>query len=238
VSHKGSFPLEIRSLYKCGIFEVSLEIANSGCKQPLEVTTMKLAKACVLGLSITLIMTATAPLVFAQAAHVRWDLISLSIVGSTVTVNPGGIASASANDTSHITLTGSGTFIAPAGGDGTSSATTGGGTWEAFDPGATTPSASGTYSVTGLVRWEEAPGTFPATVDAVGDVAQAHSGLAVLRVEFSDGSHGVLTVSCHFNGTPNSVFEGITVSKGFVDYWNRQAPVGGVNANRTVFHVD
>jgi len=84
--------------------------------------------------------------------------------------------------------------------------------------------------VTGLVRWEE-KGTFslPTTV----------GGLAILRVEFSDGSHGVLTVSCHApNGGDPAVFEGITVSKSFVDYWNRQAPVGGVEGNRTVFHVD
>jgi len=44
-------------------------------------------------------------------------------------------------------------------------------------------------------------------------------------------------VSCHFNGTPNSVFEGITASKGFVDYWNRVPPAPGVDANRTAFHV-
>jgi hypothetical protein len=98
--------------------------------------------------------------------------------------------------------------------------------------------ASGFYVVTGLVRWEQAPGTFPATFDAIDNVAEAHAGLAVMRVEFSDGSHGVLTVSCHFNGTPASVFEGITMSKGYVDYWNRAAPVGGVNANRTAFHVN
>jgi len=33
------------------------------------------------------------------------------------------------------------------------------------------------------------------------------------------------------------VFEGVTASKGFVSYWNRQAPVDGVDANRTLFHV-
>ena len=36
---------------------------------------------------------------------------------------------------------------------------------------------------------------------------------------------------------PPSIFEGITASKGFVDYWNRVAPVGGVDGNRTLFHV-
>jgi len=72
----------------------------------------------------------------------------------------------------------------------------------------------------------------------VDDVTEAHAGLAILRVEFSDESHGVLTVSCHFNGTPASVFEGIRVSKGYVDYWNGTAPAGGVEGNRTEFHVN
>jgi hypothetical protein len=45
-------------------------------------------------------------------------------------------------------------------------------------------------------------------------------------------------VSCHLVGTPNSVFEGITASKGFVDYWNREAPPPPPgNADRTTFHV-
>ena len=38
-------------------------------------------------------------------------------------------------------------------------------------------------------------------------------------------------------GSPDSVFEGITASKGFVDYWNRAAPVPMVDDNRTLFHV-
>ena len=197
---------------------------------------MKFTKVGFSVLAAFLLMAATASSVFGSAAHVRWDIISLDF--TTFTVSAGGVASAIAQDGSHITLTGSGTFVAPDGGDGTSSATTGGGMWQAFAPGAITPSASGTYSVTGLVRWDEAPGTFPANVDAIDNVAEAHGGLAVLRVDFSDGSHGVLTVSCHFNGTPNSVFEGIRVTKGYVDYWNGTVPVGGVNANRTAFHVN
>ena len=197
---------------------------------------MKSARTFALGLSIILMMTAATPLVFAQAAHVRWDIISLNF--ATGTVSPGGVATAIAQDGSHIRLTGSGTFVAPSGGDGTSSATTGGGAWAVFAAGALTPSATGTYVVTGLVRWDQAPGTFPANVDAIDEVTEAHAGLAVLRVEFSDGTHGVLVVSCHFNGTPNSVFEGIRVSKGYVDYWNGTVPIGGVNANRTAFHVN
>jgi hypothetical protein len=207
---------------------------------------MKSVKTLALSLSIIFIMTAAAPFASAQAAHVRWDIINVDF--ATGTVSPGGFALALAQDNTYITITGSGTFVAPAraGGDGTSSATTGGGMWQTYFPGTTTQSASGTYVVTGLVRWEQAPGTFPALVDAVDDVAKAHSGLAVLRVEFSDGSHGVLTVSSHFPSTPVTVFAGIRVSKGYVDYWNGFAPVpGGCMAgvpncpgNRTVFHVN
>jgi hypothetical protein len=167
---------------------------------------------------------------------VRWDIISLDF--TTLTVSAGGVASAIAQDGSHITSL-----------DLEHSSPLRAGMERRAPPEVAargkhsplariTPSASGTYSVTGLVRWDQAPGTFPANVDAIDDVAEAHGGLAVLRIEFSDGSHGVLTVSCHFNGTPNSVFEGIRVTKGYVDYWNGTAPVGGVNANRTVFHVN
>ena len=63
------------------------------------------------------------------------------------------------------------------------------------------------------------------------------AGLAVLRIQYSDGERGILVVSCHLAGTPDSVFEGITASKGFVDYFNSQAPIPGVDANRTLFHV-
>jgi len=168
-----------------------------------------------------------APLLFAQAAHIRWDIVTLAS-GSPA---PGGIASALSNNNSVITITGSGTFVAPAGGNGTSSATTGGGTFKIFTSDGTLR-ASGTYEVTGLVHWQE-KGTFPALPD------NAIGGLAVLRVAFSDGSHGVLTVSCHAaSGSSPAIFEGITMSKDFVDFWNRQAPVAGVDANRTQFHVE
>lgn len=180
----------------------------------------------------------------ADAAHMRWDIISVNF--ATGTASAGGMASARANDCSKITLTGSGTFVAPEGG-GTSSAVTGGGTWQTFSGSSPcpcnstatgTPTGSGTYEVTGLVRWEVAPGTPGLPHDNIGDPADSRAGLAVLRVAYSDGSRGVLVVSCHLVGTPNSVFEGITASKGFADYWNREAPAPGVDANRTVFHVE
>ncbi len=164
----------------------------------------------------------------------RWDIISVNF--ATGTLSAGGIASARANDMSEITFTGSGTFATPAAGGGPSDDVTGGGTWKTFDPSGV-PTGSGTYKVTGLVRWDLAPGTPPLPNDNIGNLADSRAGLVVLGVLYNDGSQGVLTVSCHLVGTPNSVFEGITASKGFVGYWNREAPAPLVDANRTNFHV-
>jgi len=178
------------------------------------------------------------------SSEVRWDIISLQ----PPNIFPDGVASARAEDCSKITFTGSGTFVAPAGGGGTSSGVTGGGTWETFSGSSPCPcnstatgtsTGSGTYEVTGLVRWEDAPGSLPPPIiDNIGVKADSTSGLAVLRIEYSDGERGVLIVSCHNPiGSPNALFEGITATKGFVDYWNHQLTVNGVDANRTQFHV-
>jgi hypothetical protein len=93
--------------------------------------------------------------------------------------------------------------------------------------------------VTGFIKFNVAPGALPPTViDNIGNAANAHSGLAFLRILYSNGSRGVLTVSCHLPvGSPAGLFEGITVSKDFVDYWNHDLPVPGVDGNRTVFHI-
>ena len=201
---------------------------------------MKFARAYVLGLSLVVLLMAASPSVFAEAARVRWDIIVLT---PPATVNAGGQASALNNIGDKITLTGTGTFVAPSGGErgerggGRSDAVTGGGTWTIVTAGG---SSTGTYIVTGLVRWEEAPGTFPATADNIGNPGDFLPGLAVLRIEYSDGSHGILVISCHGAGTPDTVFEGITASKDFVDYWNRVPPSGtptDPNANRTAFHL-
>jgi hypothetical protein len=156
----------------------------------------------------------------------RWDLISINF--STGTVSAGGIASARANNGSEITLTGSGTFRSN---PGNPQDVSGGGTWQ-------TSTGSGTYEVTDFVRFEVAPGTFPLPHDNIGNPADARAGLLVVRVAYSDGSEGTLVVSCQLAGTPAAVFEGVTASKGFVDYWNREAPPAPPgNANRTAFHV-
>lgn len=116
--------------------------------------------------------------------------------------------SALANDNSKITLTGTGTLQ-----PNDPEEVTGGGTWQTFAPGATTPDASGTFQVTRLVKFDLAPGS-------VSDPS-IHAGLAFLRTKYSDGSRGILVLSCHLPGTPLSVFEGATASKGFTDYWSR-----------------
>lgn len=168
-----------------------------------------------------------------RAAQVRWDLPNVFAGG----IDPGGHASAKAQDGARITVTGTGTFTAPAGGDGTSSAVTGGGTWSVAGTAAT-PSGSGTFHVTGLVRWDEAPGALPPTAnDRIGHVNDARAGVVVLRIEYSDGSRGILSVNCRLGGTPASVSEGITATKGFFGFWDHEEPTAGVEGNRTLFHV-
>jgi hypothetical protein len=166
------------------------------------------------------------------AKHVRWDIISLVGGAFPGPINPGGIASAKAPDGDTITLTGSGTFVAPAGKSRGRGAATGGGTWQ-------TSTASGTYRVRKLVSFVFAnlQSATPTVVDNIGDVNKRANGTAVLRIEYSDGATGVLTVGCHGPGAPPGIFEGIAVTRGFKTYYDVQAPVGGVDANRTIFHV-
>jgi hypothetical protein len=142
------------------------------------------------------------------AAHIGWEIF--------------GAASATAADNLKITVTGTGTFVAPPGAGGTSSAVTGGGTWETRD-GSDALTGSGNYRVTGLVRWEQAPASVPT-------IPGSTAGLAILRVEYDDGSAGTLTISCRISSTPPGRFEGVTASKGFVDFWNRVT-------SPTLFHV-
>ena len=175
---------------------------------------------------------ATGSIALGQADHVRWDIISLAFT-TPPTVSAGGIAFASADATHTIKLTGRGTFVAPASG-GTSSAVTGGGTWETFTSGVST--GSGTYSVTKLASWEFA--NFQ-TAGAVNDLIGpgGANGNVILRIEYSDGSEGVLGVGCHGPGAPAGIQEGVIATKDFVTYWTAQPPAPGVNANRTSFHV-
>jgi hypothetical protein len=167
----------------------------------------------------------------AQAQHVRWDIASVSPPFPPGDITAGGSASAAAGDGSTITLTGTGTFVAPASGKGSSSAATGGGTWEIFPSGSTTASASGTYQVERLVRFDEAPGSLaglPLT-DLIGNPEDAHAGLAILAIDYSDGDRGVLVVACMLN-MPGTLVEGVSATKGFVDYFN-------IMEHITLFHI-
>src|SRR5436309_6561832 len=172
-------------------------------------------------------------------AKMRWDIIHLSnLPAPGATTLPGGNASActASSCANMITLTGSGTFRSN---PGRPQDVTGGGTWTTSGFGA----GSGTYEVTGFVSFVLAPGNLPSppfTDGVTGVAADARAGLAVLRIAYSDGDEGVLVISCDLPGTPASlpIFEGVTASKGFVDYWSRVAsesvaPFG----NRTAFHV-
>ena len=152
----------------------------------------------------------------AHAARIGWEIF--------------GSASDTARDGLKITVTGSGTFVAPADGRGTSEgadrhsrhdAVTGGGTWETRDASGVT--GSGTYVVTGLVSWERAAASVPSMPGST-------AGLAILRVAYDDGSAGTLTISCRISNAQPGRFEGVTASKGFVDFF---APMTGPN----LFHV-
>jgi hypothetical protein len=73
--------------------------------------------------------------------------------------------------------------------------------------------------------------------DDIGRIEDTRAGLAKLRVQYSNRETGVLTVSCHLMGSPDCIFEGITASMSYEDFWNPEAPAPGVDANRTLFHV-
>ena len=201
----------------------------------MKIKKLGLLAVPVLALAALVPLTATA----GGAQHVSWDIVSVSPIPIAppppVTFNPGGVASAQAPDGEWITLTGSGTFVAPNGSNGGSGAVTGGGTWQ-------TSTGSGTYVVKELVNWVFASpqslliGGFPVT-DNTGDTTERANGVAVLRIEFSDGQAGVLTVGCHGPGAPPGIFEGIATTKGFKTYYNVPAPLGNVDAGRTLFHV-
>ena len=181
-----------------------------------------------LAAALTLLTTFASAASSGEAQHVRWDIISTTGI-PPAPLNPGGHASATAPNGDTITLMGSGHFVAPASGGG-SSAVDGGGTW-------TTSGGSGTYQVTALVSWERANNQANVGfVDNIDDGTRTN-GTAVLKIAFSDGSSGVLTVGCHGPGAPPEIFEGIATTKGYKTYYEAEDPAPGVDANRTLFHV-
>ncbi len=188
--------------------------------------------SAVVSLAVLFCMTVGLSVVQGSADLVRWDIINLAFT-TPPTVSAGGVAFASADAARTIRFTGSGTFVAPASG-GTSSAATGGGTWETFTSGVST--GSGTYSVTNLASWQFANFQTPGVINDLIDTGGAN-GNAILRIEYSDGSEGILGVGCHGPGAPAGIQEGVIATKNFVTYWTAQPPAPGVNANRTSFHV-
>ena len=107
---------------------------------------------------------------------------------------------------------------------------------------------------TQLIRFDVAPGLQTGGLidnipGAIGDLTDNRAGLLFVKIAYSDGSRGVLVVSCRLPGGPDfvtrpaapaSIFEGITASKSYTDYWNRVPPIGApnpVDGNRTLFHV-
>jgi len=164
--------------------------------------------------------------------EMRWDLVNINF--STRTVSAGGVASARASDGSKITLTGSGRFDADS---WVGKRATGGGTWTTFSA-AGTVTGSGSYRATRFVSFAPAPGTLPVPNDAIGAPADARAGLLSVAVRYSTGEKGVLTISCHLVGSPDTLFEGITTTKGTAAYWNPEPPPAPpANGNRTLFHL-
>ncbi len=180
-----------------------------------------------------------------EKTRLRWDLIRVQpgAPGQPNTLRPGGLASAwlrlnpRAPDPGslRITLIGSGTFSPE-----DPSAVAGGGAWIIQTPDFAFVSF-GTYQVTGLVSWDDggaqtAPqGINQITGTTLGDF---RNGLAVFTIAYSDGSRGVLTVSCAGPGAPPNMFEGFIVTKGFVTFASYDPPTGALlDWNRTVFTV-
>jgi hypothetical protein len=201
----------------------------------MRLAARSISGATAASLAVLLAITGVPRVVHGQAQHVRWDIISVDI--PITTVSAGGVAFASARNPSTLTikLTGAGTFVAPASG-GTSSAVTGGGTWETFS-GATS-AGHGTYVVTKLASWQFASVQLPGLIDLIGDTNERANGNAILRIDYSDGSSGTLGVGCHGPGAPNGIVEGVIATKDYVTYWDAEAPTPTQNKNRTAFHVE
>jgi hypothetical protein len=201
----------------------------------MKIVTRLILVTVVMSLAVLLLVTSRLPVVQGAADHVRWDILHMNPATTPATLSPGGVAFASARNPStlSIKLTGSGTFVGPASG-GTSSAVTGGGTWETFS--GTTSTGSGTYEVTELVSWVFARNGLGSFIDLIDDGTSAN-GNAVLRIRYSDGSEGTLGIGCEGPGPGIGIVEGVIATKDHVTYWDAQAPVGGVDANRTLFHV-
>jgi hypothetical protein len=172
------------------------------------------------------------PVARAAADHVRWDIIHMNPATTPNTLSPGGVAFASARNpgTLSIKLTGSGTFRPD-----DPEEVTGGGTWETFSD--TTSTGSGTYEVRKLVSWQFARLGLGNFIEIGFGDGTAANGNAVLRIRYSDGGEGVFGIGCEGPGPGIGILEGVIATKDHVTYWDAQAPMAGVDANRTLFHI-
>jgi hypothetical protein len=141
---------------------------------------------------------------------------------------------ADAEDGSTITVTGHGTFPNV---DRCSPVVTGGGTWHIDRKTTDTRcfTGGGNYRVTELLSWQAAAGGTLPIPDDTNDKGKPSAGLAILRIEYSNGQQGTLTVSCDLPGAPECMFEGITASMAHEDFWSHHKPTA--NDGRTLFHI-
>jgi hypothetical protein len=197
----------------------------------MKIATRWILVGVVLSLAALLLITFHLPVVQGASGHVRWDIQHFNPATTPPTSSAGGVAFASARNPSTLTikLTGSGTFEPD-----DSEEVTGGGTWETFNGANST--GSGNYEVRKLVSWQFANFQTGTAIDLIDDGTRAN-GNAVLRIRYSDGSEGLLGLGCHGPGAPDGILEGVIATKDYVTYWDAQAPVGGVDANRTLFHI-
>jgi hypothetical protein len=174
-----------------------------------------------------------------DGTKLRWDIFQLKdITATSATIAAGGISTSQATfypaqlagDNSTITLSGSGTFTVDERHD-----VTGGGTWETAAADGTL-TGRGTYRVTELVFFQLGAGTLAGApfIDALGNLDDTRAGLAVLRVDYSDGTNGMVVVVCNIAGPPAAI-EGTTATKGVVDYSNPLIPNG--TTGNTLFHA-
>jgi hypothetical protein len=182
------------------------------------------------------VLGALAPSAWAQAGAsiVRWDLLSVDFTTTPFTLKTGGVCNASIDADNKIQFSGFGYFVALPSGEPTN-AVTGGGTWTTTGP---LGGASGTFTVLELLNWQIAISPNPPMLtDTIADASKSTGGNAFLRIQYSDGSQGILGIGCSAADTIEGILEGVIATKGYLTYWNREAPTPGVDGDRTLFHV-
>src|SRR5438552_15578719 len=149
---------------------------------------------------------------------IRWDMISVQFRAPSAPniVSAGGADSAVNNDATgmpklRITITGSGTFSPW---DPTD--VTGGGDYTIRNLKGDVVD-SGSYTVTALVSWvlDSLSPSPPVVVNNVTNTSAEDflNGLAIFRIAYTDGSKGILVVSCAGPGASEKPYAGISDNK-------------------------